>query len=839
MTDKTRSVLILGGGVSGMAAAKTLGNMGIDVHLVEKEGRLGGNAFHWACMATDECQYCGACISPGLASEIDNPDNINIYLSSEIAGVEKQDDKFKVSISGSSPETITAHSVLLTTGLTPFNPSSLATYAYNEHDNLITSVEFNLMLKTGAFPAMLSGKEAPKIAFIQCVGSRNREEGRGYCSQICCKTSVRHAGKIISLLPEAKITIFNIDLQVIGKEFRTQLARLSKNIELLQGVPGTIRAGEEDGKLVVIRADEKTGKRVAHDFDLIVLAVGILPSDTSNELANLFGIEPDEWGFFSNPENLPQGVYAAGAATGPTSILDAKAQGETAALKIAKDMSVLPGYDKNKAIAVLGGSDEAAALAKALVKNDYGVRFFGFDFNKNNKIDDPKIIQYPDFQITSVSGTCGDFTINAKSSGKKASVQVGAIIVADGRNFIPSGYEKDDKILTLKNFKKIFDKDKNSLPEKISFRLDHAGHEYKENARDCLNLAIELVQRGKSVFMIMEKMLVHGLYGQNLYDKARKAGVKFFRLGKNSGLSIDDSGDNLVLSFEEATLAQITINLDTDMLVIPEIAAPSSRTDALAKSLRQKKDKEGFIQAANVRHRPVASPRQGIFFVGSCHDEKGKDDLEKEINGVICGLKSVFANFTDSADFGEKPASYGPLPRINEGKCVKCLTCFRICEHGAIIIRNGIQPFIVEEACFDCGLCVANCPNIAIEREEAKDKFSENAKTVVFACERSANLAIKEMKENGMKTGDSVFVRPVRCAGSLDIIKILEPLSNGAKKVIVAGCHPGNCRSMTGADNAKAKIEAVNNENIAGNEILSYHGVAANEPAKINRIINE
>ncbi len=411
MTDKTRSVLILGGGVSGMAAARTLNGLGIDVHLVEKEGRLGGNAFHWACMATDECKYCGACISPGLADEI-NTDSINLHLSSEISKVEKENNKFKISISGSSSETIIADSVLLATGLTPFNPSSIATYAYNEHDNLITSVEFNLMLKSGAFPEMLSGKKAPKIAFIQCVGSRNREEGRGYCSQICCKTSVRHAGKILSLLPDAKITIFNIDLQVIGKEFRHQLAGLSKNIELLQGVPGAIRKGDVEGKLVVIRADEKTGERLAHDFDLIVLAVGILPSDTSNETARLFDIKPDEWGFFSIKENLPEGVYAAGAATGPTSITDAKNQGETAALKIAKDFNILPDSDKNRAIAVFGDSDEAAALAETLAENGYGVRLFGF--GNDQKIDNSKIIPYPDSQILSVSGTWGDFTIKAK-----------------------------------------------------------------------------------------------------------------------------------------------------------------------------------------------------------------------------------------------------------------------------------------------------------------------------------------------------------------------------------------------------------------------------------------
>jgi len=107
------------------------------------------------------------------------------------------------------------------------------------------------------------------------VGSRNRKLDRNYCSQVCCKISLRHANKLIHLYPEADITVLHMDLQVIGKEFRTFTEKLAKRIKLVQGVAAEIVSNRQDGKLTIFHEDETIGVRAAHHFDLIVLSVGV------------------------------------------------------------------------------------------------------------------------------------------------------------------------------------------------------------------------------------------------------------------------------------------------------------------------------------------------------------------------------------------------------------------------------------------------------------------------------------------------------------------------------------------------------------------------------------
>jgi heterodisulfide reductase subunit A len=666
------------------------------------------------------------------------------------------------------------------------------------------------------------------------VGSRNRQIGRDYCSQVCCKTSIRQANKLLHLYPAAQISIFYLDLQIIGKEFRTQWADLAGRVKLLQGVPAEVLTGHQQDKLTVIREDYESGARLSHHFDLMVLAVGIEPSPGVRDTAALLGATPDEWGFFGGPgASLPHGIYLAGAATGPTDILSAAAQGEIAARKILRDLSDLTGTADRPTIAVLGTGSEGWTAAETAAREGYPVWYFD---SADATAPAGSFVRYrPQSRLTNLEGACGRFRLKMQTRSGSESVEVAAIIVADGTKRSKAGFPNLPpdtlRVVDLSTFSDRWMADPQGIPQRIVFWLDHAGPEWKDNGRRTLQLARKLCAQRKTVTVIMDKMLVHGLATQRHYDLARKEGVKFLRLAEGTGPAFIANTAGTAVELREATLPAVELRVACDLVVIPEKILPSSRSAELARRLALALDAEGYLQAANVRHRPVGSSRRGIFFAGGCHEENDAEDLQREVQAILAELEKL----------GAGVAPQEGLPRIHEGRCVRCLTCLRICPHAAILLKNFRQPEIVPAACFDCGLCVANCPARAIDPLNlnlARETGGPAPETVVFACRRSGALAASEAAAAGLMASRDVRVVTVNCASRLDVETLLAPLVAGSRKILVAACHEGNCRSSVGGRTASAQLSRVAEEIPHAAASLSHHSIAANEPAKLAVLVS-
>jgi heterodisulfide reductase subunit A len=419
-----------------------------------------------------------------------------------------------------------------------------------------------------------------------------------------------------------------------------------------------------------------------------------------------------------------------------------------------------------------------------------------------------------------------------RSAGQRHRISAAAVVVAAGIQLADAAISTDSRfVLSLSEFARRYENDTADRPDTIVFWLDRIEPEWKAHARKCLRLALAHAERGGHAAVIMQKMLVHGLMGQQLYDEARRKGVRFLRMHDPSQLKLDSGGDRLKLTLNEETLAGMELRLDCDLLVVPEPVKNPPMAAEIAAVIRQPRDVEGFLQSANVRHRPIGSPRKGIFFIGSCHAECDRADLLHEIEALKAALATL-----DMKDFElDQP------PAINENQCVRCLTCFRVCPHGAVTIRNHYQPVIVPQACFGCGLCVTNCPAVAIDPARPSDPNATGApaegETIVFACERSAGLALDAARDMGFDPGNRVRIVPVRCAGSLDEITLLQLAAGGAKRVIVAGCHEGNCRSMEGSGFAAARANKIAADMGAADGPIRHVTIAANEPLKLSRIL--
>lgn len=831
-----KQLLIVGGGVAGLSAAKSLEAWGARVHIVEKNDRLGGNAFDWACMATDECRNCGACLTGELVNDVERLESSRIYLQSEINKIQREGKGFHVEIKGDSTISLYVDAIILATGFEPFDPSSTITLKYTKNDKVITTRDLNRIIKTEKLPDLFKGIDVPRIAFVQCVGSRNRELGRDYCSQVCCKVALRQAEKILDLCPEAEISIFHMDLQIIGKEFRAGFRHIRDRVRLLQGVPAEIVTDLAPGSLTVFQERETDGRITAHHFDRVVLSVGMMPSSDSQALAELFDIHRDQWGFFKGEGvSLGKGIYSAGTALGPVDILGARQQGIIAAHRVAKDLGLTKEQVADFSVCVIGDGPEGQRAARELADRGFRTMLVGTGGYDVEPVDSLEYLA--NARLTGVTREMGKFTIKVDQGGEKRSVKADSIIVATGseqsRVAVPGLEYGNGPLIGLAEFLPRMEKSAGDLPERVTFLLDYSGEEWKISTRNAVLAASSLAEQGREIFVIMKKMLVNGLEGQHVYDLARKNNVRFLRMSGEYPPTFSLDEKSLEITLREATLGNISITIRSDLLVIPESILPLPENPLYKDILGIEQDGEGFLQSANIRHRPVSSPRRGIFFFGTCHDEAGEDDLLNEIDEITAGLDLIRCN---------GPAVAQPVALINEKLCGRCLTCFRTCPHGAVMLRDSFQPEIMADVCFGCGQCASLCPASAITLDHKPGNMHEEGAdqqvdTVVYMCERSAGLAEKEARRVDLGMPENTRIILVPCAGSVSIEEILAPLADGVKNIIIAGCHEGNCRSHKGRSLVLKQLKRIFRD-VGGSETqIREFSVAANEPFRLTRLL--
>ena len=239
-------------------------------------------------------------------------------------------------------------SVVVATGFDPFDPHLKPEYGYGLYDNVITGLQFE-RLSSASGPTYgeikLNDREINDVVFIQCVGSRDRTLGNAYCSRVCCMYTAKHAHLVREKLPDARVTVFYMDIRAFGKGFEEFYDRVREEQVLYRrGNPSEIYA--RGNRLVVKAEDTLLGQPVEVEADLVVLAIGLVPRADTQALAELLGLSSSEDGFFqeAHPKFRPtetdvSGVFLAGCCQGPKDIPDAVAQGKAAAASAIVIMS--------------------------------------------------------------------------------------------------------------------------------------------------------------------------------------------------------------------------------------------------------------------------------------------------------------------------------------------------------------------------------------------------------------------------------------------------------------------------------------------------------------------
>jgi heterodisulfide reductase subunit A-like polyferredoxin len=341
----TKSALVVGGGVAGMEAALGVAQQGCDVHLVEKESRLGGNAR--LLRATWQGDDIGAYLED-LVAKVQRHSRIRVHLNTTVSGTECSLGNMISSLTGDSGENHRiAHGVkILATGAREYSPTE---YLYGRHPGVMTHLDLDAALTRNH--KQLSAAQC--AVFIQCVGSRTSE--RPYCSKVCCTHSLKGALALKALNPRMKVFILYRDIRAYG--FREQLyqeARAQGVIFIrydLENAPSAAIAGED--QLLLTITDHVLRRPVRIKPDLLVLAAGIVASE-NHALYEHFKVPVNDDGFLVEAhaklrpvDFASEGIFLAGLAHYPKPIEESIAQAKAAASRamtlLAKDALLVGG----------------------------------------------------------------------------------------------------------------------------------------------------------------------------------------------------------------------------------------------------------------------------------------------------------------------------------------------------------------------------------------------------------------------------------------------------------------------------------------------------------------
>jgi len=336
-------VMIIGGGIAGIQAALSLSGAGYGVHLVERSASLGGMlpSLHRIY------PLCACCkLDPRIAA-CDQDPNIEVLLDTQLVELSGKMGDFKATLeTGGEKKQLEVGAMILAAGIEAFDPTGQDTYPYGSNPNVVTSVEYEQLQKPlgpngGILKRPSDGKKPEKIAWLQCVGSRDINHcDAPYCSNVCCMYALKEAVNTKDFDEDIETTIFYMDMRTHGKNFEDYLNHaVERDVRLIRSRVHTVDADTGSDNLMINYADEK-GEGHSEAFDMVVLSVGLTPSSQTEPIANMMGLNltPDQFigtePFKPVSTNVP-GIFVCGGATGPNDIGQSVIQAGASASEVA------------------------------------------------------------------------------------------------------------------------------------------------------------------------------------------------------------------------------------------------------------------------------------------------------------------------------------------------------------------------------------------------------------------------------------------------------------------------------------------------------------------------
>ena len=331
-----QKIVVIGGGIAGIEASSTLSKMHYDVTLIEKSDHIGGHVAQWDRLFPNQRKSDE--VIEFIKANI--PSNLQIKLNTTVLNIAKKNTTFAVTLSDN--ETIETDAILITTGYDLFDARLKEEYGYGIYDNVITSAELEKLFRENKPILTKQGKEPQRIGFIHCVGSRDRKINNIYCSKVCCVTAVKQAIEIRQKLPYSEAYCFYMDLRMYGLSFE-EIYNESQEKYGVTFIRGRLSEAAEnkEGQIIVKVEDTLLGRPMKMTMDLLVLMIGMTPSEGTSKLIKMLNLETNSSHFIASKDEHTQsnitsqaGIFVAGAATSPKSIDDTLADARGAVVKI-------------------------------------------------------------------------------------------------------------------------------------------------------------------------------------------------------------------------------------------------------------------------------------------------------------------------------------------------------------------------------------------------------------------------------------------------------------------------------------------------------------------------
>lgn len=341
------TVLVVGAGPAGLSAADAVSKAGYKAVLVEKEDVLGGAPIlSGYAKLVPSGEWAKDAIGRMVTRAEQDP-SVTIHKGVKVTQLDGEAGNFTATLSNG--EKVGAGAVVLATGFTHFDSINKPEWGFGTYEDVLTTTQMEQMVASGKIACPSDGRVPERVAILLCVGSRDRQIGREWCSKICCTVSANLAMEIKEISPQTDVFIYYMDIRTFGlyedkfywksqEEFKTKFVKAR--------IAEVTASG--DGRLLVKGEDTLVKRPIIIPFDIVVHAIGMDPNEDNPEIAKVFGVGLEKHGFIERAEHYTntcgttrKGIYAAGACFGPETIDDAISQGAAAGARAVADLNAL------------------------------------------------------------------------------------------------------------------------------------------------------------------------------------------------------------------------------------------------------------------------------------------------------------------------------------------------------------------------------------------------------------------------------------------------------------------------------------------------------------------
>jgi heterodisulfide reductase subunit A len=331
-------ILIVGGGPAGLSAAHALANLGQKTVLVEKLDQLGGAPIiSGYAKLVPSGEWASDAIG-GMVQRVKDSTLVDVQLSSTVKEFSGSPGKFTAKLSNGKSCKVGA--AILCTGFTHFDSINKPEWGFGQYPDVVTTVQVEQMISSGKGVRCLSdGRKPQRVAILLCVGSRDRQIGREWCSKVCCTVSANLAMEIREELPDCHVYVYYMDIRTFGL-YETKYYWKSQEEFKVKYIKARIAEVTSNGEKLIVKGEDTLVKRpITIPFDMVVHAIGMDPNVDNMLLSTIFDVQLESHGYIGRENSYGTmgatsrpGIFVAGAATGPETIDDSIAQANAAAI---------------------------------------------------------------------------------------------------------------------------------------------------------------------------------------------------------------------------------------------------------------------------------------------------------------------------------------------------------------------------------------------------------------------------------------------------------------------------------------------------------------------------